>query len=291
MKTDGQWTAALALGALAALGTPGEALGWGPNGHRIVGEIAERHLSEAARRGVAEILGEESLAEASTWPDEIRADPAWDRATAWHFISIDDGETLATTERSSQGDVLEALKRFEALLRDPEAPRERKVEALRFYVHLVGDVHQPLHVGRRDDGGGHRIGVRWFGRGRNLHSVWDSGLVEVEELSFTEFVRFIDEAAQTEIATWQADPYEEWVRESFCLREEVYDFGREAADEPGGPPRLGYGYAFAQGPVVERRLLQAGIRLAGRLNAIFTGAPAPAAPEDVPADPAAWCGE
>lgn len=284
--------AAAALVATAVLAAPGALRGWGQNGHRIVGEIAERHLSEAARQGVLAILGEdESLAEAATWPDEIRSDPAWSLAALWHFMSIDDHETLATTARSEEGDVLEAMKRFEAVLRDPEAPKEKKVEALRFYVHFVGDVHQPLHVGRRDDQGGNRIRVRWFREPRNLHSVWDSGLIESEELSFTEYVRFIDDATPEEIAAWQAAPYEEWVRESFCLRDGVYDFGLEAALEAGEEPSLSYGYAFHQGPTVDRRLLQAGIRLAGHLNAILTGAAAPPAPEEIPADPAVWCGE
>lgn len=286
-----RWTVAGALAAWMALAAPGELRGWGPNGHRIVGEIAERHLTDAARQGVVAVLGEtESLAEAATWPDEIRSDPAWDHAAPWHFISIDDGETLASTARSGEGDVLEAMKRFEAVLRDPEAPKEKKVEALRFYVHFVGDVHQPLHAGRRDDRGGNSIRVRWFREPRNLHSVWDSGLIESRELSFTEYVRFIDDASREEVAAWQAAPYEEWVRESFCVRDRVYDFGAEAAREPGEEPRLGFGYAFHQGPLVDRRLLQAGIRLAGHLNAILTGAPTPPAPE-IPTDPAAWCGE
>jgi hypothetical protein len=283
---------AAALVATTALAAPGALRGWGQNGHRIVGEIAERHLSEAARQGVSTILGEDGgLAEAATWPDDIRSDPAWSHAAPWHFMSIDGHETLATTARSEDGDVLEAMKRFEAVLRDPEAPKEKKVEALRFYVHFVGDVHQPLHVGRRDDLGGNSVRVRWFREGRNLHSVWDSGLIDSEELSFTEYVHFIDDATPEEIAAWQAAPYEEWVRESFCLRDGVYDFGSEAADEPGEEPRLSYGYAFHQGPTIDKRLLQAGIRLAGHLNAILAGAATPAAPEEIPADPAVWCGE
>jgi hypothetical protein len=274
---------------VALLVSPVPTWAWGPNGHRIVGEIADRHLTEEARRQIAVILEGDGLAEVSTWPDFIRSDPAWNRAAPWHFVSIDDHETLATTARDPAGDVLEALGRFEAVLRDPEAPRERKAEALRFYVHFAGDVHQPLHVGRRADRGGNGIRVRWFREPSNLHSVWDQGLIESEHLSFTEWVRFIDDRSPREIATWQAAPYAEWVRESFCLRGQVYDFGREAPPTPEAEPELGFAYAFRQMGTVEERLVQAGTRLAGRLNAVFAGEPAPEEPSEVPASPDAWC--
>jgi hypothetical protein len=277
-----------ALPALALVALPAAAWGWGHNAHRVVGEIAERHLSDRARREIAVILDGDGLAEVATWPDEVRSDPAWVHAVPWHFLSIDDGETLATTARSADGDVLEAMQRLEAVLRDPQAARERKAEALRFYVHFVGDVHQPLHVGRRDDRGGNTIRVQWFGEGRNLHSVWDEGLIESRRLSFTELTRFIDQAAPQDVARWQAAPYEEWVRESYCLRPAVYDFGPDAPADPGDEPQLGYRYAYRKMPLVEDRLLKAGVRLAGRLDAIFAGLPPPA-PEAIPADPGAWC--
>jgi len=266
---------------------PGSAWGWGQNGHRVVGEVADHHLSEQARRQIAVILDGNGLAEIATWPDDIRSVPSWDRATPWHFISIDDNETLATTARDSRGDLLEAMQRFEAVLRDPQASREAKVEALQFYVHLVGDAHQPLHVGRRGDRGGNGVLVKWFGKESNLHSVWDEGLIGSENLSFTELTRFIDDATPQEIAAWQAAPYEEWLREAVCVRSQVY-----AGTDPPAPNQrreLGYPYAFAQMPTVKARLLKGGVRLAGRLNAIFAGEPAPPPPATIPTDPHVWC--
>ena len=278
------------LAVLALLLTPGCAWGWGQTGHRIVGEVAERHLSDHAARQIAALLDGDGLAELSTWPDDIRSDPSWDRAKPWHFLSIDDQETLATTARDPQGDVLEALQRLEAVLRDPQAERASKVEALRFYVHFVGDVHQPLHVGRRGDRGGNSIKVKWFRQPSNLHSVWDSGLIDSENLSFTEFTRFIDDRSPRQVAAWQAAPYEEWVREAFCLRGAVYDFGREAPATAGAEPELGFGYAFAKMGTVKEQLVKAGVRLAARLDAIFAGEPAPAAPAAAPTSPNEWCG-
>lgn len=160
------------------LAAPTAAFAWGPNGHRIVGRIAENHLTDEASRAVACLIGPESLAQVSTWPDEIRSDPAWKKSAPWHYISIDDGETLTTTQRDPAGDVLEALQRFEAALRDPQATPDAKREALKFLVHFVGDVHQPLHVGRRDDLGGNRVEAFWFAEKTNLHSVWDFQLIE-----------------------------------------------------------------------------------------------------------------
>ena len=105
--------------------------------------------------------------------------------------------------------MLESIQRFTAVLRDPQASRESKQEALRFLVHFVGDIHQPLHVGRRADRGGNSIPVTLFGQETNLHSVWDTGLVDSEKLSFSEFAAFIDHPTLQELQTWQAGRWQE----------------------------------------------------------------------------------
>lgn len=251
------------------LTAPTTAFPFGANGHRIIGRIAENHLTAEARHAVQCLIGPESLAQASTWADEIRSDPDWKRAEPWHFISIEDGETLEAVKRNPDGDVLEALQRFEAVLRDPQATPQAKKEALKFFVHFVGDVHQPLHVGRAGDLGGNRVEVTWFNEKSNLHTVWDSQLIENEKLSYSEFVEFIDHPTLEEIKTWQGSAYADWVRESQGLRERVYRIG---------DGKLSYKYVFDNIPTVKRRLLQAGVRLAGVLNSIFASS-APSFPD------------
>lgn len=244
------------------LAAPSSLLAWGPNGHRIVGRIAMNHLTDEAARAVECLLGPEGLDQVSTWPDEIRSDPAWKQSTPWHFISIDDGETLETTKREPAGDVLEAIQRFTAVLRDPQAPRPAKQEALKFLVHFVGDLHQPLHVGRRADFGGNATKVFWFKdkEETNLHSVWDSAMIDNEKLSFSEFAAFIDHPTLQELQTWQSSTPADWANESKAERDRVYQIG---------DGKLSYEYVYQNIPLVKRRLLQGGVRLAGLLNSIF----------------------
>jgi hypothetical protein len=262
----------LALPLLLVILLPHPAFPWGATGHRVVGRIAEHHLSPAAARGVAAILGSESLAEAATWPDEIRADPAWDKAKPWHFVTIPDGATYETSAKSPDGDAVEAIARFTKVLQDPQAPPEKKQEALRFLVHLVGDVHQPLHVGRPGDLGGNAVKVTWLNEATNLHAVWDEKIIEAEKLSFSELADFIDRPTETEIRTWQSGGVLDWITESMAERARVYAIG---------DGKLGYLYAYQNGPLVKRRLLQAGIRLAGVLNALYD-APGPSIPDRPP---------
>lgn len=251
--------------------TPSSVLAWGPTGHRVVGRIAANHLTAEAAVAVTSLIGAEGLDQASTWADEIRNDPNWEpkNPSPWHYISIDDQETLESTARDPGGDVLEAIERFSAVLRDPQATRQAKQEALRFVVHFVGDVHQPLHVGRRADRGGNSVEVTLFGEKTNLHSVWDSGLIESEKLSFSEFAAFIDRPTLEELRTWQSSTPAEWVRESKAARDRIYKIG---------DGKLAYQYAFDNMPLIKRRLLQAGVRLAGLLNAIFAQ-PGPSIPD------------
>lgn len=270
MKRSGKIVLAAITAALLIL--PADAF-WGANGHRIVGEIAQRHLSEKTLRALESLMGSETLAMASTFPDEIRSDPRWDFATPWHYISVDDDETIEGTARAPEGDLLRAMDCFERVLRDPEAARPDKIVAVRYLTHFVGDLHQPLHVGRRGDRGGNGIRVNFFRRGTNLHSVWDSGLIEQESLSFNEFADFIDNATLPQIREWQSGTIRDWAQESKDYRSRVYDFGGQPAD--GDTPDLSWTYAFKQTPLMRIRLLQAGIRLAGIFNSIYDGDSSP----------------
>src|SRR5262245_57483551 len=130
---------------------------WGPTGHRAVGRIAERHLTPEAVQRVAELLAPEELAYVTTWADDIRSEPDWAKADAWHWVTIPDGQSYDRTPKNTAGDILEATFRFEKVLGDRNAPRTERVQALKWLAHLVGDLHQPLHAGRGDDHGGNDI--------------------------------------------------------------------------------------------------------------------------------------
>lgn len=255
MKT---WPLALAL--LAATTTPSPALAWGKTGHRVAASIADKHLSGLARARVQQILGAESLDEAGTWPDEMRSnpDPFWQKtASPWHYVTVG-GFTY--DRPPAEGDAKTALARFSAVLRDPGSSLADRQLALRFIVHIVADLHQPLHVGKGDDRGGNDIKVTWFGRQTNLHSVWDSALVDEEQLSFTEWTERLSRHTTPSfvIDNWAANP-EIWITESAQIRDTIYPDKLE----------LGYDYVYRHTPTVKRRLQLSGIRLAAYLNHLF----------------------
>ena len=249
-----------AVAAAAALLLPAPAHAWGKTGHRVTAAIADRHLSGLARAHVREILGVESLDEAGTWPDEMRSnpDPFWQKtASPWHYVTV---AGMTYDRAPPEGDALGALAFFRNQLRDPRTSREHRQLALRFIVHIVSDLHQPLHVGRPGDRGGNDVKVKWFGRDTNLHAVWDSALVDDMDLSFTELAERLDRHTRPAdvIAWWTADP-RAWISESAQHRERIYP------DEP----ELGYDYIYRHAPTVNLRLKQSGVRLAAYLNELF----------------------
>ena len=211
-----------ALAAAAAL-VPSPALGWGKTGHRIVAALADAQLSGLARAHIRELLGDaESLDEAANWPDEMKSAPTpfWQKtASPWHYVTLNG---VLYDHAPSEGDALEALNRFAATLRDPNASLADKQLALRFIVHLVGDLHQPLHVGKCCDRGGNDVKVKWFGRDLNLHSVWDSALVDEQQLSFTEYAARLQRHTSSAdvIAWWDTNP-RDWISESAQIRETI----------------------------------------------------------------------
>lgn len=240
---------------------PATLFAWGPIGHRVVGHLATEHLSPKARKAVHNLLAGESLAMASTWMDEVRSDSSYDHVRDWHWVTIPDGGTYATSEKNPDGDVVEAIERMKVLLRNDTVSAVHKAEALRFLIHLIGDLHQPLHVGRGDDKGGNDFQVQWMKKGSNLHRVWDSGLIELQELSYTELAGGLRHPSAAERKAWQQGTTAQWAEEALILRPRVYNVERGA--------ELGYPYSYANWPLVREQLLKAGVRLAAVLNEVF----------------------
>lgn len=241
----------------------GPAFAWGQIGHRVTGAIAEPLLTRKAKTAVAAILGKESLAEASTWADEMRSSPEvfW-QATAnpWHYVTVPVGKTYPEAGAPPEGDAYTALKQFSATLKDPRSTLEQKQLALRFIVHLVGDLHQPLHVGSGNDRGGNDRKVTFGREETNLHAVWDGTLVDRQQLSYTEMTAFLSRKLTPQLKReWaNADPLV-WIAESAALHAQIYPT----------EDRLSYRYAFNQQDTVDRRLTQAGVRMAAYLNELF----------------------
>ena len=269
--------ALLAVSGLALNAAPVAA--WGPTGHRIVAQIAQDNLSGQTRAHVEEILGREGLAEAATWPDEQKSNPAefWrDEASPWHYITLKAEQKAKDLVHPLQGDAVTALEKFTQELRDPDTSPEERALALRFIVHLVGDLHQPLHAGKEGDRGGNDAMVQWFDDPvqRNLHWVWDEGMIDKQQISFTENAdRLENRMTPQQVIQWWDPKPNDWINESIALRNRIYpmpsaEYGNGTVEAPF---KLEYHYVYDWKPSMELRLEQAGIRLAAYLDWVFSG--------------------
>ena len=253
----------LNLTLLLLLVVSNTAFGWGQTGHRTTGAIAEHYLSTDAKLAIDKLLPNESLAEASTYADEMRSDPSvfWQKtASPWHYVTVPAGKSYSEAGSPSQGDAVTALKRFRATLRDKNASLADKRLALRFTIHLVGDLHQPLHAGNGTDRGGNTIKLTYFGEPSNLHTVWDSAMIDGQNLSYSEWSQWLQVKITKQQTTLWAEPDPlVWIAESAKIRDTIYP----QSDV------LMWDYGYQHLPTVKTRLQQAGVRLAAYLNAVF----------------------
>jgi hypothetical protein len=237
-----------------------EAFGWGATGHRATGLVANEYLTAKARKRIALILDQESLAMASTWMDEIRSDSTYDYAITWHYTTIPDGKKYEDVASNPDGKVVAMIEKFIADLKSKKLTRKQEQETLKMLIHLVGDIHQPLHVGKPGDRGGNDVKVKWFRNESNLHRVWDSEMIDDTRLSYTELAASFGRPDKATAKKWQAATVRDWAHESMTLRPQVYDIGNS---------NLGYQYSYRYFGYAKQRMLQAGVRLAGILNQIY----------------------
>lgn len=256
----------LTLFALVACTT--KVLAWGTTGHRVIAEIAERNLNKKAQKNVKALLDNQHMAFWANWPDFIKSDTTkrWDHTHIWHFVNapagMDKTQFVNFISTIKQDNVYSAINELTTILGDKSKPNEERKEALVFLIHLMGDMHQPMHTGREEDRGGNRIKVTWFGQTTNLHSLWDSKLVDFEKYSYTEYATVLNVLTKNEKKTLQEGVIEDWLYDSHLIANEVYGSVKDG-DE------LSFNYMYKVSPIVNGQLQKAGLRLAKLLNDIF----------------------
>lgn len=263
------------IALVGALSSSFNAVACGQNGHRIIGKVAEEHLTTATAQALTPLLEESSLAQVSTWADEMRSNDSefWrKKSTKWHYINVKDATKMhshidhSINSKEQVKNILDGIYYGINTLQSDATSIDEKRFALRFLVHLVGDSHQPFHAGRGEDHGGNLIKVTFFGDKTNLHSTWDTRLIENERLSYSEFAEFIKTSNKTIISDYLNSEPADWLLESHHISDKVYNLNET---------EISYGYIYKYMPTVRIRLQQGGIRLAGLLNQIFDKNAAP----------------
>lgn len=244
-----------------------ETFAWGTTGHRVVAEIAENHLSCKAKRQIKKIIGKQPLAYWANYPDFLKSNPDWKMADSWHYLNFPAGLNRTdfdkTLKNSSDENLYKrALILMDELKNNKNHSLQKKHENLYFLIHLIGDAHQPLHIGREEDLGGNKIEVEWFRDKTNLHSLWDSKLVDFQQYSYTEYAGVLDFHDKKFNKTLTEGNLNDWLFDSYQKAEDIY------ANTKAGD-KLWFPYNYQYVSTLEEQLLKGGLRLAKVLNEVF----------------------
>jgi len=235
---------------------------WGPTGHRTVGEIANNHIKRSTKRKIAKLLGNESLAFISTYGDEIKSDKKYWKYSAWHYVNFPFNTDYEESTKNPKGDLVVGIKTCITILKNKKSSKKDKIFHLKMLVHLIGDLHQPLHVGRKEDKGGNTIQVQWFGVGTNLHHVWDEDMINKWDMSYLELAKNAKKLTKKEKRFYKKGTVIDWVKETQQLAIKVYKTAKNG-------DKLSYRYSYKNLGLVRSQLQIGGIRLAKILDDIF----------------------
>jgi hypothetical protein len=235
---------------------------WGKTGHRTIGEIAANYTSSMANREIKKILDGQSLALVSTFGDDIKSDNRYRNFNTMHYVNMPFVVKYQDSEKNSEGDLVTGIEKCKDVILDKNATKEDKAFYLKLLVHFMGDLHQPMHVGRAEDKGGNDIQVQWFGSGTNLHAVWDSKMIDGFEMTYTELADNADKISKEQVKFLQKGTIADWVNETQTFAVKAY-----ASVEVG--EKLSYKYSYENFETVRSQLQKGGIRLAKVLNDLF----------------------
>lgn len=252
------------LTLILSLGIALSASAWGPKGHDIVAYVAEQNLSKKTLKKVTEILDGKSMVYVANWLDNASHTKEYAYTKTWHYVNVDPEEgTYANSKLESKGDVVVAINGIVERLKSGQLTEEAERVELMMLIHLVGDMHCPMHAGHKSDKGGNGTQIKFFGKQQKLHSVWDSAILEsAHKWSYVEWQQQIDRLTpKQEHAIVYGTP-NDWIEETVQLAEDVYE------NSPSNV-NLSYDYVAKYAPVVELQLLKGGLRLAAILEDIY----------------------
>ena len=243
---------------------PAMAFAWGAKGHDIVARVAEENLSKRTLRAVEQVLGGHSMVYVANWMDNASHTEEYAYTKTWHYVNVDPAEgSYHNSTKETKGDVVVAIDTIVANLKSGELTREEERAQLMMLIHLVGDMHCPMHAGHKSDRGGNGTKVKYFNSQKKLHSVWDSDIIEsAHRWSHSEWQEQIDRVGRKpKHAMVQGRPAD-WIEECVALASDVYT--RSTTGE-----NLSYDYVAYYAPIIESQLLKAGVRLASLIEEIY----------------------
>ena len=235
---------------------------WGKTGHRVIGQIAEQYISEKTKKSINYLLDGLSLAYVSTYADEIKSDKNFRHLDSWHYVNLNMDESYFNSKKNPNGDIFYAINKCIEELRDNNSSKSDKSFYLKLLVHFIGDLHQPLHVGKKEDRGGNDIKLHWFDELTNLHALWDTGLIEFFKMSYSELAENLTTNHNYQETFFDDGDIYLWMLESQKIAKDIY-----ANTKPNS--KLGYEYHYKYFHKASNQLKIAGKRLAMVLNNIF----------------------
>ena len=241
-----------------------EAFAWGPKGHRIVAQVAYDYLDGGVRKHIDKVLGKQGMVYLSTWPDEIKSDTIYPTSFTCHYQDLaggmTDAEVVATLTNypTEGGELWMALDSLEVVLHKDKYCHD----ALVFYVHLYADRFCPMHVAHLDDQGGNAVRFKWFGQNTNLHSVWDSKIIESKGFSYSEYADYLHNVYGYDYKHIVKMTDEETLLHTYHLTDDIYAYHSIWSGNA-------YHYTYRWTDAVEYQMYLAGVHLAKMLNMIF----------------------
>jgi hypothetical protein len=234
-------------------------------GHRIIADIAYQHLNATTRNQVDKLLGKQGIIYEAGWADEIRSDEHYAYSYQWHYQNLKDSLTSKDLKFLLDHPKAEGEHLFFALdsLTGELEKNHNNEEALKFVIHFVGDLHQPMHLGRVDDLGGNKVMVKWFGVKSNLHRVWDSQLLESSKFSYSEYSAYLQNKFEPKRAKYQKFSLLQSVETVYSLRNQIYAY--DLTTETNN-----YKYIYLFSDKLDEMLYLGGIQLANVLNGIYS---------------------